>query len=625
MPRFGTSMKDNERDLFRQLPLTVDEDINLFNQYKKLYLNPAQLLANQCNPRLMMILGGRATGKSSFMGSRFIGCNQTIPRGLGIFAGVSQKQLMGKTVPALCKSNEQLFGIKEGLHFFRGQPPMKLKWPRPLTMPRTFENVIYFYTGHITMCLSLSQASSANGLNATEAYLDEFKFVYGSQLEVWEQSILPAIRGEMYDSPGWSEDNFYYLSQTLLSDPGLTFKQTALERKWEEAAASAEYLAIKEQIAEMIADFRMEPRLAQVKGFERKLNALRAKSMMVFRFSTLENIDLLPNGYISSLQATMPRIAFEVQVLGKKPRDIGSSGYYNYNSAIHGYLPNGDEQTNRINSTMMKKMRMKDSDGIRYDWESPDLEETEASIDSCYLDDDIDPHLPLRIAFDVGHDFNTVVIGQVHNDDTSRSYRGAGMGFRTLRIVNAMFVKNGERLEVLLRKFNSYYRDFRDRNREIILYTDDTMYQGGAYALQNVDDTRFGNVIKKKLTAAGWKVKEVRMSRPMLHNSKYNLLQEIFAENEKLHIRINMEQCDFLCVAVENTEAITTPKGIRKDKSLEKHKSEDGEAGKREFRSDVTDAMDSLIIGCAKYSDSGNLLSGGAIPPGVRLTLPFVR
>lgn len=581
----------------------------------KLYLNDAQLLAYNCGARDIFIRGGRGLGKTTFMASRIINCVQSIWRGLGVFLGVSQKQLQGKTVPALVKALEQQYGWREGVQFYRGQPPAKRKWSGPLAKPRTWENAISFYTGHTIFVISTSQTAAANGLNITELYGDEARFL---DFSVVKSDILPALRGDMYNSPGWNKDkNPYYLSQLFMSDAAVTHKQQQWEREEQIILQNPELTAVSNAIADKLAELRICPELAEVKKFIDELNKLRCQARMWFNFSSIENISVLQEDYIRKMQLSMPDLLFRVQILGQKLASLGSSGYYSYNASVHGYMPNGESQLDKINSKMTSRYSAKDlTSGTRIDWEAPDLEETAAHADDCVLDDDLRYDLPLRIAFDVGHDFNGMVIGQIDEQETPR----------TLNIIKAMFVKNGPRLQSLVSKFNKYYRDFRSKNKELILYTDDTLYQGATYALEKSDDTRFANVIRKMLTSAGWKVHEIRMGRPMLHSRKYQYLGDVFAENSRLHVRINLLQCDFLCAAVEQCEAEDTLKGIRKRKDREKLKSEDGVGGLREHRTDITDAMDSLIIGCGLYTLGGtSVLGGNGIPSGVFFSLPHVR
>lgn len=631
MPRYGTSIEDNPDKILQQLPLMEPEaPATAWDQkFQEFYMNMGQLFAYNFGSRDIYIRGGRGLGKTVFLSARLRLMAQTIWRGLSLFMGCSIKQIMGKTVPALCTALTEQFGFIEGVHYWRGRPPYhKLKgWSEPLQKPRAWENILAFYTGHLNMAVSTSQTAAANGLSLVGLLGDEARFL---DMAVVKSDIYPALRPSLYNSPGWSvTENPVFLSTAFLSDAAITLKQMQWEREEDVINSNPEIVAVNLQIADMLAQLDLIPELADNKKFCDKLQRLRCKSRVFMNLPTIMNIEVLGIDTIKRMKRDLPPMVFDVQILGKRLKNLGSSGFYNYNSAVHGYMPNGDAQTDIIQSKMTKNFIKKDGYGVKLEWNAPDFEQTKAHADDCLLDDDLDVRLPLRIAFDVGTDFNCVIVGQVHEEDHNLAYGASQPSFggiprasRTLRIVNALFAKNGDRLEVLLRKFNQYYKDFRCRQKEIIFYSDQTLYQGGAYALKDKDATRFANVIKRYLAQAGWKVTEVYLGRPMAHHEKYQYMSEVYAETQPLHVRINLLQCDFLCQALEQTEATKGTKGIHKVKSKEKYQSEDGIAGPREIRTDCTDAHDTLLIGVGKYSDNGRKLDGSIFSSGIILNLP---
>ena len=107
------------------------------SRYIPLYLNPAQLLAYNFNANKMFIQAGRATGKTDFMITpRMIRITESMPRGVSAFLGNSIKQLFSKTLPTTICAIERTTPYREGIHFFRGQPPKKLNFEKPLVVPR---------------------------------------------------------------------------------------------------------------------------------------------------------------------------------------------------------------------------------------------------------------------------------------------------------------------------------------------------------------------------------------------------------------------------------------------------------------------------------------------------------
>ena len=168
-----------------------------------------------------------------------------------------------------------------------------------------------------------------------------------------------------------------------------------------------------------------------------------------------------------------------------------------------------------------------------------------------------------------------------------------------------MYVKNERKLRALCGDWCRYYEPQRRRNNNVIFYYDSTAKQGGAYALENADDTRFYNVVKGELEKRGWRVTLVAMGRPMSHPQKFQFINDVLSGMQKPFLRINKENNDYLIVAMENCRVKMTSRGPVKDKSMEKHASEEGEAGPMETRTDITDALDTLLIGVRYFSSSG--------------------
>ena len=64
------------------------------------------------------------------------------------FCGASAKQNYTRTMPNVLKVMN-LLGFLEGVHYFLGRPPARLRWPMPLAKPRVWENCVSFANGHV--------------------------------------------------------------------------------------------------------------------------------------------------------------------------------------------------------------------------------------------------------------------------------------------------------------------------------------------------------------------------------------------------------------------------------------------------------------------------------------------
>lgn len=582
--RYSDNMEDSHASIGRMLPLVQEAVGDKGTNY--MYLNRAQLLAYNFGARDTKVRAGRGVGKSTgFLSLRIINCWNTIPRSEGIFLGNSVKQLYTKTMPQVITGIEK-FGWKEGIHFFRGQAPKKLissgAFKMPIKKPRVWENVIHVYNGAVTYLVSMAIKASANGFNAAWICADETRYLPWRKVQ---EEVMPTLRGDTYDHPGWRRnENPYYLSQMWVSDAAITMAQS----EWEKAEDD-QTLEINEQIAEMMAELNVCPELGQAKAFIDKLNRLRCQSRVFYNFSSLENVDILGEKYFADRKREMPELMFNIQILGHK-KGVAKDGYYaSFNHETHTYMPSDVAATDVIYSNFSKKFVGIDASGgysRRFEYEAPDLGAT-SKIRDCSLDMDVLPSEPLRIAFDLNANINTVVTGQTYKRD----------GIDSLNILSSMFTKNERKLRALCGDWARYYEPQRLRNPNVILYYDSTAKQGGAYALEEAEDTRFYNVVKKELERRKWVVTLVPMGSPMSHPQKYQFVNDVLSGAQRPFLRLNRENNEYLIVAIENCRVKMSSRGPIKDKGQEKLKSEDGIGGKLETRTDITDALDTLIIG----------------------------
>lgn len=596
MSRLGLSNEDSASFLYRLMPQTSKEDFQQEGrQQKELYLNPAQLLAYNFGANKTFVRAGRGLGKSTgFLAPRLIMCARTIPRGLGIFLGNSIKQLYVRTLPQVILGMEEVFGLKEGLHFCRGRAPKKLNYLQPRLEPKVWENVIHWYNGSCTQAISLAIKASANGLNSTYILADETRYLPWRKVQ---EEVLPTLRGAAYDHPGWNEElNPYFLSQMWVSDAAITVQQAEWEKNIDDQT-----LEINEKIAEMLAELQVLPELAENQCFINRLNKLRARSRVFFNFSSLENAAILGEKFFRDRKREMPEMMFNIQILGMR-KGVAKDGYYaNFDIDLHGYLPSEDDQTNAVYNKYTKKFVSTNYvGGVRQkvEWEAPDLDET-SKIRDCSLDTDVLSAEPLRIAFDYNANISTVVTGQ--------TYRVGGT--ECLNVLSSMFVKNERKLRALCGDWCRYYEPQRRRNPNVIFYYDSTAKQGGSYAVENAEATRFSTVVKEELTKKGWKVTEVYMGNPMSHQSKFTFINDVLTGKQSPFLRMNKENNEYLIVAMENCRVKMSPRGPVKDKSQEKLKSEDGEGGALETRTDITDALDTLLIGVRFHNSNGYFFS----------------
>lgn len=594
----------------------------------KIYMNRGQLDVYNFGSRHTKMRCARGFGKTVWLGIYNLKCVLGLRRMIGLFLGASAKQLYTRTMPNMLKTFN-LMGFPEGQFYFLGQAPAKLRWEYPLAKPRVWENCVHMQNGAVLQAASMAVKGSCNGINAAWISGDETKYLPWTRVK---EEAYPTLRGDFMPPEmrkveqkrwGYGTDpkmNPYYLSTCFVSDAGLTQSQCVWEK--EEKYETKE---INDQIAEMLAELkylqltnpRLAVQLAQNDNFLRRLNMLRVQSETFWNFSSLENAAMLGGeAWIRQMKRELPDLMFRIQILGHKKGAAKDGFYANFDIDIHGYT--APEVTDAVFDKFCIRKNGKALDvqkwPTRYETESLDLDQCRAAGETCELDLDIDYNEPLRIAIDCNANLNGVVIGQ------AREFRGKN----AVMVLKTLFTMNERKLRSLVRDFSEYYKPFLRRNGEVIFYYTASIKQGGAtaYAVENSDESRFDRVVIRELEQMGWKVTDVDLGAPWRHDRKYQFINDCLSFHTEPALFINREagRNDYLITAIEN--AAIVPGSFRKDKSREKLKNTDPDSlgGDPRERTDITDALDDLLIG-VKTAGNGFRRIGGSLQnrfPGIR-------
>lgn len=626
MSRTGFSDNDSDAALGRMLPLTEQsdndtdadrEEQDLPNQ-RHIYENPAQSKRRRYRCRETYEVAGRGTGKTTDIAEHVKETSMRIPRSSNVFLGCSIKQLYIKTWPAVVKGLEMM-GMVEGRDFLRQRPPAKLHWPLPLSKPRSWENVTIFPTGAVWYSISMAVRASVNGMTLSSAAADETRYL---PFQKMKEELFPAIRPELISKGsglmgdgfrntakytfGYNVDyNPLYLSKFFVSDPSITQKQALWEQ--EELSQTDD---INHEIDLMLAEADEMPELWHVDGFLKRINELRCQSKIFFRFSSIENIEILGESWFRQMRRELPPIMYNIQILGQR-KGLAKDGYYcNFDQSIHTYHQSDlavmdklmSDYTTRYSRTALDQA--KNPTFVEYD--AIDLTRT-ALVDDCSLDLDLEYKDPLRIAFDYNANLNCVVIGQL------RKFEGR----ETLMVLKSMFTLNEKKIRALCHNLCVYYRPFIDRGGDFIYYYDSTAKQGAslAYAVEGANAQNFNDVVIEELKRHGANVMPVDIGSPMKHNQKFQFICDVFSYHQGPSVKINADEDrnEYLITAMENCACEQGPNGIRKYKGGEKlrAKSEGAEGAiDPRIRTDVTDAFDTLLIGCKFFTNGAKLIGG---------------
>lgn len=582
----------------------------------KMYMAPWQKKVRNFGSRSTKVLAGRGTGKSAFLSFNMADVTIGLPRMMGGFCGASAKQNYTRTMPNVLKIMN-LLGFTEGVYYFLGRPPAKLRWPTPLAKPRVWENCVSFANGFVWQMISLAVKGSANGLNLAALMGDETKYMPWQRVK---EEVLPTLRGDFMPPSarkveqkrwGYGTDpkvNNHWLSQLWVSDAGLNARECLWEKE-----AEFETREVNDKIKEKMAELRylelyhpkQAPLLAQNDNYLRELYALRTQSESFWRFSSIENSALLGGeAWINQMKRELPDLLFRLQILGQ-PRGSAKDGFYCNYSELNTYI--SDEIEGLVFDKYSTRIKGRALDGQRwptdYESETLDWEQMQHDGEDCSLDLDLDYKEPLRIALDANADINCFVVGQ------TRIHQGRA----AVMVMKEFFVQGEIRLRGLSKLFAQYYKPFLRRGcKEVIFYVASSIKQGGAtaYALEGSEQSRFDIVVADELTSYGFKVTRAEFTS-WRHERKYQFINDCFSFAESPAVFINREagRCVYLRAALENTAVV--PGTFRKYKETEKLKSEDGIGGDKRQRTTITDAFDDLLIGIKEHAESRSKLGGG--------------
>ena len=642
------------------------------------------------NPRIAYLLGSRRYGKThTFLAPSMYRIQQSLPGSTNAMLGSSRAQLLRRTVPAMMSAIEQIFGLKEGVHWGYGKPPKFV--PRPIMPPRSWDSCIWFASGAYFQLISMATMGSANGLSLCSILGDEVKFIPFNKVQ---GEVLPALSGQTHplNDERFSEWNPLYKSIRFASDASLTTKNNWLEKlesileeeievgpfagktygwlqdkleQYGKFVAERNEIERKRRLAggvssvlpreeidringiatrmlnhegefrimpnygkrinkamldmavnyklitvqeaediynrEWLLDIDTDMRMVGIKekgvwsiGSRRSdlmdIRTMQREARCFFRANTIDNIDILGESYIRDMKRTLSPLVFQISILNAKVTKINDGFYANLDvENVHGYVDDSTDPQ-QIATKIKTATEIKGGTAYKHQYESVDFDMLE-KIDDCSLDGDIADSLPLYIGMDYGIKINWVVTGQV--------YRSTD-GVEALHVVGSNFVKNGKLVQDVVQDWCNYYAPHKKHNREVIYYFDHT-----AKFRYGISQSDYKDVVIEILSKNGWKVTPVDIGQAMRHTEKYKLINEALAGISYPAIRINRTNNEALIIALENADVVKMGKDFKKYKAGEKLAEGEDEESKLEYRTDGTDAFDTLYIGVKLHRGGG--------------------
>jgi hypothetical protein len=523
----------------------------------KYYLNQAQQYIHTINPNSLTVIAGRRFGKTDgIVAPRTIQRVQRMPRGIGFYYGATFKQVLGRTLPGTLAALNRL-GYVEDRHYFIGRKaPKFMNFALPFIVPASWDHIVHFYNGSIIHLLSQDVKFSANSLTTDWGNVDEGRSVHK---EKFTEEVVPTLSG----TPGKFDACHLKKGLDIVSDMPVG-KQGMYLLDNEQKMDKHLLLVIEGSIAErnrLRSEYHNNKSLFAQKELRRTdlfLSEMRKHLHLFVEYDSLENLDVLGPDYIAQMKRELPPVIFQTSILNKRRVKSDDGFYANLDPTIHYYL--------QYNNSYI--------DNLRTDRGTFDMKKVTHS--NCLQDGDIDPDQPLFISCDYNANINWVVTAQT-----------SGAEMRTL---SSFFTKHREKLRAVIRQWHAYYQFH--MTREVIVYYDSTAI-ASAYADEEAES--FIDIIYNELTALNWLVTLQYIGQQMRHNLKHQYIDDALTGRKYLFPRFNQKNNEFLLPAMEMAGVRTGRNGFEKDKSGEKLAETEDDL--LEFRTDGTDAWDTLFIG----------------------------
>lgn len=530
---------------------------------RRMFMNAAQAECHYVAAHTTIFIGGRRIGKSHGVIAPWLLRNvQYMPRATHGIVCNTYQQALTRTLPSTIMALEDM-GYLRNVHFYVGvKPPPSAGFAKPVREPISYDRTISFYNGAVCPLISQDVPGSSNSLTLQSVVGDEAKFLDFDKLK---DETFPANGG----FPGQWRDCPHLNSMLFVTDMPSS-KAGSWILGYKEHATEDIIEAIKICLTQVAHLSKLPPtstNARQLRYYLESLAQLRRNAVYYREFSSIENVLILGESYIRQMKRDLPPIVFLTSIMSIRPGKL-KGGFYPALSKSHCYTA--------FNNSYL------DSIGL-----NPDR-----SLLDCRQDADLQANNPICIAFDYNANINWLVAGQVD-----------GIHFRTLK---SFFVKYERKLREVVDDFCRYYRPH--RVKEVVYYYDTTAIASN-YAVNNDD---FATTICLQFEKNGWRVERKYIGNPPKHHEKYHIIdQGLKGQGGYLTPLFNEPNNEALILSMNNTDIKVGTTGWQKDKSAEKHA--ETEEDLLEFRTDGTDAWDTVYYGVNKYPYNGMVIFTGSV------------
>jgi len=398
-------------------------------------------------------------------------------------------------------------------HFCVGvKPPPYFK--RPYNEPvRNWENTITFFNGSCVELISVDRQNTLAGGSYDYAIVDEG--VYFPKA-IHDAKLIPSMRGNVQyfgDCP-FHGSRFYCSSQAW--DPAGYWVE---DQKW-----------LRDTNGEFVLD--------------EKGNKILDPEVLFVHGTSWDNRHILTEKTLNLWQRTLPRIVYDIEIMAKRYEKISNSFYERFDTKTHTYLKS-----------------------FEYGY---DYERNEFGVFTKKEDTDRDGRLGMKLSFDFGTNFNSMIVAQHHKS------------INELRIIREFFESSNQLITNLVEPFCKFYESHPTKIVE--LFGDPAGNKIG-----HMEKLSLFQKISDYLKSKGWRViNQMRGRAYPLHKVKHQFINEVLSEtNHRMaKVRINMHACKFLLTSIKNAPM---------DKNFSKKKTSERQDIPQETATHLSDCFDYLV------------------------------
>jgi hypothetical protein len=525
---------------------------------KEKYFNRAQMEVMAVGAKDTTVIASRGVGKTEGIDAPwFVKMIYAMPRSNGAILSPTYSKLMQNTLPSFCTALGNM-GFIRGIHYFVGEKaPARLNFIKPYIEPIDYKYVIHWYNGTIAHLISFDRPMSANSMSLDWFMGMEAKFLDKNKID---NEVTQANRGTKYFSQcPWHHATLYTSDMPTNSSAKWLIERERLADPDLINMIKVVYL----QYLETKYKEQTEYYVKKLRQLKKQLDELRSMAYYYVEFDIFENIELIGEKRIAELKRELPPLIFRTSILCEKLRKIPNGFYSALDEKKHYY--------DRFNNEYI--------DSLGYDFDK-------TTVSDCRNDGDITLTLPLRIALDYNAAINSLVVAQV--DDTNE-----------MRTLKSFYVKTPRKVRDVVKDFCEYYKHH--NTRSVIFYYDHT-----AVWTNPADNDTMETLVREELTYNGFNVISVYMGQAMRHDQKHHHINESLRGGNPNYVKptFNRHNNEYLLLAMEHAGIKVGPHGFQKDKSAEKEP--DTPDKPDEQKTHITDAWDTLFLGCQFYSDESN-------------------